>query len=59
MHVPCIFILFSLQPTNAQIDIINIFSLYNVHFYMFRQICVILTKFQYLYFAKLSKFLKL
>jgi hypothetical protein len=40
MHVPCICMLFLLQPTDH-----NIFSLYNDHSYMFRQLYVILREF--------------
>jgi len=38
---------------------IIIFSLYNVHSYMFWHLCVILREFQNLYFAKLHKFLEM
>ena len=60
MHVPCISILFLLQPTNAQIYIYhNIFSLCNAQSYMFWYICIIFREIQNLYFAKLHKSLKL
>ena len=59
VHVPCIFLLLLLQPTNAQICV-TIFSLsYNVHSYMSRHLCVINREFRNLYFSKLHKFLKL
>ena len=59
MHVPCIFILFVLQPTNAQ-KYITIFSLYA----MFTPICFDTSmsssgSFKNLYFATLHQFLEL
>jgi hypothetical protein len=37
----------------------NIFSVYNVHSYMFQHFCIILMEFQNVYFAKLHQFLDL
>jgi hypothetical protein len=59
MHVPCIFILFVLQPTNAQIYI-TVFPLY----IMFTPTCFDTSvsssgSFRKLYFATLHKFLQL
>jgi hypothetical protein len=60
MNILQLFFLFLFQPTNAQLYITtNSISLYDVYFYMFRHICVILREFQNFCLAKLRKFLKL
>jgi hypothetical protein len=55
MHVPFIFIYNQLMHKYIS----HIFSLNNIHSYMFSHLCVILREFQKFYLAKLHKFLKL